>query len=477
MASYFEKQRELPISYETEVVVAGGGCAGTMAAIAAARNGARTLLIEKYAFLGGASTAQYVPLLPTWNLAPWDKETKPLIGGLAQEICTHLEELGGTILPEVAYRAQKNGQFPSIWFHHDFELMKIVKQDMCNEAEVGLLLHSYVVDTIVEEGIVKGIIVENKSGRQAILANVVIDSTGDGDVAARAGADFKITRGSNIIDGVERGVMPITLDVKFANVDMKKLGEATKRNPSLIREAMTAKAPELIDDVVIFPPYGDKPSLYAGHGPKLPEPYLSNPKYYPVTRPGVITHGIHSYGHDITRAEDLTAAELSVRKKAKQLLLFLKENIPGYESAYISTTPTQIGLRESRRIIGEYILTEEDMLVGSNFDDVILRNRIGEWDIGENGQLRDYAELLPTFDIPYRCIIPREIDGVMVAGRCISITHEAAYYFTPRDIATAWGLGEAAGTSAALCAKMNATPRELEVGLLQEKLTSQGFNL
>ena len=188
MATMIEDRREIPIYREVDVLVAGGGCAGTMAAISAARAGVRTLLIERYAFLGGAMTAQYVPLLPVWNLTKWNDEPSPLIGGLAQEICVKLNELGGTILPEYAYEAQKVGDFPSIWFYEDFELTKLVKQEMCQEAGVELLLHSYVVDAIVDDGAVGGLIVENKSGRQAILAKVVIDTTGDGDVAAAAGS-------------------------------------------------------------------------------------------------------------------------------------------------------------------------------------------------------------------------------------------------------------------------------------------------
>lgn len=476
---YIEKQRKIPILYDVDVAIAGGGCAGTMSAVAAARNGVETLLIERYGFLGGAATAQYVPLLSIWNLSPWAEEEEPLIGGQAQEICIRLNEVGGSILPEKAHEAQKKGEFPSIWFHHDFELMKLVKQEMCEQDKVKFLLHTHVADTIVEDNKVKGLIVENKSGRQAIMAKIVVDATGDGDVAARAGADFEMTKDSRVVDDVEHGVMAVSFSAKVVNVDNEKLQEALKKNPNLIRDLMRQKVPDLIDETIIYTPYGDRPPLFRGPQPgKIPEPYRSDPKYYAVTRPGEGRLGlVHSYGRDITDVRDLTEAELELRRKVMKLVRFYKENVPGYEKAYIATTPTQLGLRESRRIMGGYVLSEEDMLTGAAFDDVILRNRIGEWDISEDGNLRNASELAPPFDIPYRCIVPKEIDGLLVAGRCISITHEAATYFTPRDIVTAWGLGEAAGTAAALCVKEGVQPRKLDVEKLQAQLRAQGFNL
>jgi hypothetical protein len=237
--------------------------------------------------------------------------------------------------------------------------------------------------------------------------------------------------------------------------------------------------PDLIDETLIYPTYGEKPPLYRGPDPgKLPEPYNSDPKYYAVTRPGESGLGlVHSYGRDITEAKDLTQAELELRRKIKKLFELYKENVPGYENAYIATTPTQLGLRESRRVTGGYILTEKDMLTGAKFDDAILRNRIGEWDISSDGKPIDISQLTPPFDIPFRCIVPKGKDGLLVAGRCISITHEAATYYTPRDIVTAWGLGEAAGTAAALCVEEGVQPRKLDVKKLQAQLRMQGFNI
>jgi hypothetical protein len=325
--------------------------------------------------------------------------------------------------------------------------------------------------------LVKGVIVENKSGRQVIFAKACIDTTGDGDLAAAAGADYGQTRGSQIIDGMERGVMAMTFYPRIANVDNRALRKALRSNPNLVRDMLREKASDLIDDTLRFPPYGTKPFPYTGPRAKLPEPQASDPKYIAVTRPDEAVLTINTYGRDATNALDLTAAELEVRRKAKRLFLLFKQNIPGYEEAYISTTPTQIGLRESRRIIGDYILTEEDMLTGAQFEDAILRDRIGEWDISDKGLLIDTASMSPPFEIPYRCIVPHKLDGLLVAGRCISITHEAATYFTPRDIGTVWGLGEAAGTAAALCAATDLSPRKLSVRSLQEQLILQGFNL
>lgn len=477
MSYYVEKENKIPIVANVDVAVAGGGCSGVMAAVAAARNGVNTLIIERYGFLGGAATAQYVPLLAIWNLSPWADEEKPLIGGLAQEICKRLDAEGGSIKPEVAFKAQKEGKFPSIWFHHDFEVTKMVKQEICEEAGVKFLLHTYVADAIVENKKVKGLIVENKSGRQAIMAKIIVDATGDGDVAALAGAEFDLAKGSKIVKGTEYGIMAVSLSARLTNVDTKKLREALKNNPNLIRDLMKQKVPDLIDDTQKYTPYGEKPALYTGRTGKLPEPYQSDPKYYAVTRPSEGDFGVSNYGRNVTNAKDMTEAELDTRRKLKRLLKFYKENIPGYENAYIATTPTQLGLRESRHIKGGYTLTEKDLLTGAKFDDVILRNRNGEWDIGADGKLRDWSELTPPYDMPYRCLVPKEIDGLIVAGRCISITHEVATYYAPRDIVTAWGLGEAAGTAAALCVKEKVQPRKLNVKKLQAQLRAQDFNL
>lgn len=479
MPDYLEEKKKIPITYDIDVVIAGGGCAGTMAAVAAARNGVETLLVERYGFLGGAATNQYVPLLSIWNLTPWSKEEKPLIGGLAQEICARLDRIGGSVRPEEALKAQKKGSFPDIWFYLDFEAAKIVSQEMCEEAGVKLLLHTQVAETIVEKNTVRGIITENKSGRQAITAKTIVDTTGDGDVAARAGADFEQAKGSRIINNVEKGIMAVSFLARVSSVDEGKLRKALEEKPSLIRDLMRRYAPDLIDETNVYTPLGEKPPLYEGPTPgKLPEPYQSNPKYYPVTRPSETTLGlVHSYGRDVTNAQDLTEAELELRKKLWRLLKFYKEHIPGYENAYIVTTPTQLGIRESRHITGGYTLTEKDILTGATFEDAILRDRIGEWDLSKDGKTRDPSQLTPPFEIPYRCIVPKKIDGLLVAGRCISISHEAATYFSPRDIATAWGLGEAAGTAAALSAKKQAQPRQLDIRTLQTQLKTQGFNL
>ena len=477
MNIFKETEKELPILVKNEVIIAGGGCAGTMAAIASARLGIKTLLVERFPFLGGAVTAQHVPLLPVWNLTPWANEAYPLIGGLAQEICIRLEDLGGTILPDEAKQAQRNGEFPSIWFYQDPELSKLVIQEMCEEAGVEILLNSYVADAIVSEDTVRGIIIENKSGRQALKADIFIDATGDGDLAYKAGAKYEQERKSMILNGVEKGVLPVSYYFNIANVNTKRLSSVLKKEPDYINKMIEAKAPDLLVDEITYPPYGDRPPLFKGRVNKLPEPYHSNPKYYSITRPQVRTHGLHVFGCDITNGKDLSSAELELRRKSLELFRVLKKNVPGYEEAYISNSPTEIGLRESRRIVGDYMLTEKDILGGKKHKDVITRCRIGEWDINETGLPRKTPELCAPFDIPYRCITPRQINGLLVAGRCISMTHSVAGYFSPRDVATCWGLGEAAGIAAALSLQENCQLRDLEIGLVQKKLRSHGFNI
>lgn len=455
-----EPAKKTPVLMKVDVIVGGGGTAGFAAAVTAARNGVDVLLIEKYGFLGGACTSGYVTLLPTWNLTPWKKEDKPLISGIARELVMRLDEVGGSIQPDLAKKHQNsNPILPSwsTWFQFDFEAMKIVMLDMIKEAKVKLLLHSYIVDVVRKNNKVKGVIIESKSGRRAIISDVVIDATGDGDISALAGAPFEQTKGPS--------VMPVTLPFYVGNVNNKKAKDYLKKDPGL-QNLLEKKASFFADktkNVLKIPvslslSYVQLPSGY-------PDKYIQltrNKEWY--------IWGAHSFGKDVTNVLDLTRAEVETRQKAKKIMEFIKKFVPGFESSYLVTTATQVGLRESRRISGGYKLTKNDILQGSKFEDVILRSRTGERELTDKNSF-------PPFDIPYRCVVPEKIDNLLVAGRCISIDHKVAKYFSPRDIATCLGIGEATGTAAALAKKNKVTPRKLKVKKLQEKLLKQGINL
>ncbi len=455
-----EPIKKTPVLMKVDVIVGGGGTAGFAAAIAAARNGANVLLIEKYGFLGGACTNGYVTLLPTWNLTPWKKENKPLISGIAGELVMRLDKMGGSTHPDVAKKNQNsNPILPSwpTWFQFDFEIMKIVMLDMIKEAKVKLLFHSYIVDVVKKNNEVKGVIIESKSGRWAIFSDVVIDATGDGDISALAGAPFEQTKGPS--------VMPVTLPFYVGNVNNEKAKDYLKKDPGL-KNLLEKKASFLSDEAksVLKVPVSLSLS-YVQLPPRYPDKYIQltrNKEWY--------IWGAHSFSKDVTNVLDLTKAEVETRQRVKKIMEFIKRFVPGFESSYLVTTATQVGLRESRRISGGYKLTKYDILQGSKFEDVILRSRTGERELTDKNSF-------PPFDIPYRCVIPKKIDNLLVAGRCISIDHEVAKYFSPRDIATCLGIGEATGTAAALTKKNKVTPRKLKVKKLQEKLLKQGVNL
>lgn len=449
-----ERERDIPITYDIDVIIAGGGTAGFAAALGAARLGARVLVIERYGFLGGMCTAGYVTLLPTWNLTPWKNEKNSLIEGIAEEIVNHLDEIGGSVKASVARENQVNSPilpyWPS-WFQFDFEAMKIAMQDMLISCGVKILLHTLIVQTIKDGNNVKGVIVENKSGRQAILGKVTIDCTGDGDVSFFGGADFEKESASNI--------MPLTLAFYMGNINSEKVIQYIAQDPGLAN-VLREKGSEIIGETNVL----KVPVKLSLSRVRLPDNVARHSKYVQFDRNGEwYIWGAHSTGKDVTNVWDLTEAEMETRKKAWEIAGFLKKYVPGFERSYVVTTSTQVGIRESRRILGGYKLTKDDILKGSRFDDVILRSRTGEWEL-------QGKEPPPPFDIPYRCIVPSKLDNLLVAGRCISMEHEAATFFSPRDITSCMGLGQVAGTAAVLSIDSQLTPRELDINKLQKIL-------
>jgi len=456
-----EPEKKTPILKKVEVVVVGAGPAGFGAAMAAARNHADTLLVERYGFLGGGFTAQGVTELPVWLLTPNEAygDKRPVVGGVIHEVIERLDQLGGVIKPLDWLKYKPGGE--SLWAELDPEMMKWVMLDMLQSAGVKLLLHSIVVSAVVENNKVKGVIVESKSGRHALLADVVVDATGDGDVAASAGAPYEKARGR---------LLAMTLQSKIANVNMEKAAKDPNLASSSLSEAIQRGE---------LPPAGPK-MLTEDPGPGMIGvwPLKIGPWYGRWLRKGEVNiWGPHSPG-DCTDVLDLTEAEVSTRTKLLSYVEHLRRRVPGFEDAYLSWTPAQIGLRESRRILGEYFLTgDRDIEEGRTHDDVVVRSRRG--DIGFLGvtglPLLSRENLGPTFDIPYRCLLPLKIDGLLTSGRCISIDHKAATYFAPRDEATCMALGEAAGTAAALSSRKAVKPRDLDIGELQERLRGQGL--
>ncbi|MFC1956520.1 FAD-dependent oxidoreductase [Chloroflexota bacterium] len=443
---------------KVDMVVVGGGPAGFGAAVAAARNGAETVLIERYGFLGGMLTAGLIVWLPIDKLAPLSEagESKPLQGGIIQELVKRLVAEGGAINPSVSYKTAVGFEthLPT-----DYEICKVILQHMAEESGVNILLHSLVVDVIKEENEIKGVITESKSGRQAILAKLVIDASGDGDVAAAAGAEY------------DKSDTPLMMSLvgAMANVETEVAIKYTRMEgeeefKKLVAQARKNKDLD-ISETKVLP--GTK--AYAVKPPVMNDPAKLSISWQ---RRKETAGWLNSIKGDCTNVSDLTRVELAARRNILNIVKFFRKYVPGYEHAYLAYTATQVGLRESRRVLGEYVLTYEgDIIKGRNHPDVIVKSRDGH-----TRNIIEYARA-PIFHIPYRCIVPKSIDSLLVAGRCISVDHNAATRLSPRDECTCMCLGEAAGTAAALCVKEKTKPRNIDIKILQAMLTNQGANL
>ena len=408
------------------MLVAGGGPAGLAAAVAAARSRARVLLVERYGFLGGMATAGLVNPFMGFHV-----RGEPIIGGVLAEVIERLQAAGGW----------GSARTPLAF---DAEAFKFVADDMCREAGVKLLLHSWVGQPTVQRGRIESVTVENKSGAQRLSAAVYVDATGDADLAARAGAPCEVGRGR---DGLTQ---PMTLCFRMAGVDIPRL-----------------------------PPRDEINRLYdrARAAGEIANP-RENVLFFFVPAPGVVHFNTtRVVGRSGVDAQDLTAAELEARDQVRQMVAFLKSRVAGFERAYLQAMAPQIGVRESRRIVGEYVVTGEDILAARKFEDAVARGNY-PIDIHNPAGGGTVIQSLPageSYDLPYRCLVPRRIENLLVAGRSVSATHEAQASLRIMPICMA--LGQAAGVAAALCARKGIAPRDLAYAGLRRALLRQGANL
>lgn len=408
--SYAESLRT-PVVGRYQVIVAGGGPSGVIAAVAAARSGAKTLLVERYPFLGGNGTAGLMTCYNGFrNQRPPD--ALQTVKGIPAEYIAELARLGG-VIETVPYPRSSHdpaaGDLPyCIGF--DFEAAKVASLNVLLSEGVALRLHSWVVGPMLDGSRVTGIVVESKSGRQAIAADIVVDATGDGDVAARAGAPF--------MGPAERGDR-MAMSLMY---QLDGLPASAKGNQGGIR---------IGDRVVRWGP---------------------------------------GFGGDGLDAENLTRAEVDTRRELWEQVQAMRKQ-PGQESVYLAQTATGIGVRETRRIQGEYVLTEQDAIRGVRFPDAIA--------ISSNPMPsyhgRRYFFEHEGFDVPYRCLVPQKIEGLLLTGRCISC--EQAPFQSARSMAPAMAIGHASGCAAALAAKSGVAPRKLNVPGLQKLLVSQKAEL
>lgn len=445
---------DIPVAPAVDVLVVGGGSSGIAAATAAAREGARTVLVERYGFLGGTSTAGLVgPFMTAYSA----DGTEQVIAGLFQEMVDRMAALGGAIDPSVTEAGSAHAGFIEYGHAHvtpfHAESLKLAALEMTAEAGVHVRFHTWFVDTLREGHQATGAVVLDKGGMRALPARIVVDTSADGDVAVRAGAEFRVGRA----DGK---MMPATMFFRVGGIDDERLAAWMEEHRQL------HPGERLFECLVQQAKRDGKWSI--------PREYLN---LYREPRPGeyrVNTTRLHDV--DGTDPEDLSRAELEGRRQVAAVLRFLREYCPGCESAQLLETAAQIGIRETRHILGEYVLTGEDVLQGVAFPDAIARCAY-PIDIhdptGTRGTLKGPQEAGRNwYEIPYRCLVPLGIENLLVAGRCLSATHEGAA--SARVIPPCYATGQAAGTAAALALRLGVTPRRVPAELLREKLRAAG---
>lgn len=410
---------KVPVVDETDVLVVGGGSAGLSAAVAAARNGARTLLVERFSYTGGLATGGLIVLLLTMD----DGAGRQAIGGLCQEIVDRMEQRDAVYYPP---QSDWNEADPRLVEHYRrwglvwgsppdgghrvrysvaFQPQHFIfaADDMLRDAGVRVLYQTWACEPVVEDRALRALVVQNKAGRQAIAARIFIDATGDGDLFAAAGEEYEIER-----------VHPWLWFLMSGARDLDAAFGAAK--------GIFFHAP---GSGHVLVPWGGEARMR---------------RKIDATDP-------------IEVSESLDECRQMVRAEAKRL----RENAPGFEDAYISLMADQLGITESRRLQGEYVLRRDDL--DAAFDDVIART--GHW-----------TKYDCVYNIPYRSLLPKGVDNLLVAGRCISADHRA--HHATKEIPPCMATGEAAGTAAAMAARLDANVRQIDVGGLQAQLRRQG---
>lgn len=411
--TYHEPAKDVPVYGEYDVVVAGGGCAGFACALAAARNGASVLIVEQYAFFGGTATASLMI-----NLVGFRNQVEPdtvqTTKGIGQELMLRLLRNGGACHSRNAYPSAVRSDQPNDLSYNyivDVEQFKYETLQMLLEAGVEILFHTFIADAIVENGTIHGILIENKSGRQAVFGKIVVDCTGDADVAFRASVPF-----------------------------WQAKPEDTPRLTDCLMYRIKGFAP----DTKIYGCLDGDTMVVWG-----PSPGTQN----------------------AADGKELTESEILARSSVYNDLEEKKRKYPELKGAKVVETPVQIGVRQTRFIIGEYVLCGQDVLEGASFADSIA--------MGINPVICyfGYRRFLTHngYQIPFRALIPKTVDNLLVAGRCISADQVA--FESLRAMAHILAIGEGAGVGAAICALENTSPRHANMQEIQRRLIAQGAEI
>ncbi len=423
-----------------DVLVAGGGPAGLAAALAAAEEGARVLLVEQTNCLGGAATSMLVPCF-----CPFTTGGKPATGGI-----------GLSILQDMKARMGDDSDRLN-WVPIDPEVLKVLCDERAAQAGVEVLLQTFLADVISAEGRVQSAIIANKSGLQAVPARVFVDGTGDGDLSVRAGAQYQQGDAEDV-------VMGCTLCFILTNVSRARFTQYLKDSgdggqiPQAIARAKSAGDLDIIEPctAALVWPYEHTAGLNFGH----------------------------VYPPDPANPEHLTAATVEGRALVQTLVNFMRQYVPGFEHAHLAATAPLLGIRETRRIVGDYVVTLDDYLACRSFDDDVARNAYfidihpGRTTTAtrEGGTVHEGHRLAPgeSHGIPYRALTPRGLSNVLVAGRCLST--DRVVQGSIRVMPPAFATGEAAGVAAALARELDDV-RQVHLEDLQGRLRARGARI
>ena len=417
-----EAPRLVPVRERVDVLVCGGGPAGVGAALAAAHEGANVLLIERFGMLGGMWTAGLVNPLFKWE----DK------GFVVEALCTRLESAG-------AWRAWGSN------YAFEPEIMRLVLEEMMREAGARFLYYTHVADSIVTDGRIRGVVIESKAGREAILADVVIDATGDGDVAARSGCRYEMGRSE---DG---RTQPVTLMFEITGADHFQQTDA------MILYDLLAP---LLDE--------------EGKRAVLPFGRVSGAPWIitlPSARSAVQT--THVYCVNPLDPADLTRGVAESRIMMHRFLDTLRK-VKGFENVCLTQSASALGIREGRRILGRNTVTYEHARAGQHFDDAVTVScfHIDIHDPNPNSGISNGRGPSKPFEIPYGCLVPQDVEGLLLAGRCISGDHRA--HASYRVTGTAMAIGQAAGLAAAMAVKRKTIPSLIDGESLHAELAGRG---
>jgi hypothetical protein len=438
-----EPSRVTPVWGEYDVVVLGGGPAGIAAAVATARAGRSTLLIESYGFLGGMGTAAGVTNFCGLH-ANVHGTIRQVVHGVADDLLGRMRALGGLNEPHLLFGGKIAAQA------YDNAAFKLAADDLVLSSGAQLLFHAMLVGVLMnDEARIHAALIETKSGRHAVLGKTFIDCSGDGDLAAHAGAPFeKGTSG--------HGMMYPSTMFRVSGVDPIRAGDAFNEFGRLMEEAEKK-------------------------GRKFPRKTpIIRPQKNPAEWRANVTQLANEDGSPVdgTDALQLSRAEIQGRRQVVDFFQFLREAAPGFDKSYILEIAPQVGVRETRRVIGEYQLTEGDVLDCVDFPDSI---GVNGWMIEEHvaGDISFRWQDIPRSrgfnQLPYRMLLPLKVDNLLVAGRCASMTHMGQS--AARVSGGCFVMGQAAGTAAALAIEAGARPRDLDVGRLQSRLEADGAYL